>query len=420
MPSAARHKNIYNIVIVGAGPAGIMAALRAANIKKNIAVIEANEAIGKKILITGKGRCNVTNASSLDLFLEKFGKSGRYLRSAFSEFFNEDLIDFFESRGLPLKKERQGRVFPVTDKASSVVDVLNKALKEKNIKVFYNVRLTGLRKEDDSFRLETSGENILHAKKVILATGGASYKATGSRGDGFQIAHKLGHKVAPLVPALVPLKTKEQWVKEIPGLSLKNVRITFVYAKKKIASEIGEMLFTHFGISGPLVLDLSGRIAALLREHDTIKCLIDLKPGLDQDKLRKKLMREFDSKGRVQFKNFMKDLLPQRLVPIFMELSGITPEKPTSDITKPERNTIITHLKAMPLTITGTLGIASAMVTGGGVSVKQIDPRTMESRIVPGLYFAGEIIDGCAPSGGYNLQQAFSTGFLAGESATDA
>ena len=397
-----------------------MAAIQASRIRKDVVLIEKNGCIGRKILITGKGRCNITNTAPLDTFIEKFGKQGKFLRSAFSAFFNEELIDFFNSRGLPLKKERQGRVFPATDRASSVVEVLNRCLEESVFKVLYNMRVQALRKKDNLFQIDTAGGNSIRAKKIILATGGASYKATGSSGAGFQIAGKLGHTIKPLIPALVPLKTKESWVRKLQGLSLKNVCITFVCDKKKIISEIGEMLFTHFGVSGPLVLDLSGRVTELLKKNREIKLFIDLKPGMDREKLQNKLLREFVSVGKSHFKNIIKKMLPHRLADVFMDLSGINPEKTASQIAKKERQKVIDLLKALPLTVTGSLGIESAMVTGGGVSTKEINPRTMESLHVPGLYFAGEIIDGCAPSGGYNLQQAFSTGFLAGESARNA
>ena len=250
-----------------------------------------------------------------------------------------------------------------------------------------------------------------------MATGGVSFKATGSTGEGFRIARKLGHTIRPLMPALVPLKTEEPWVRQLQGLSLKNIRITFVYGKKKIISNIGELLFTHFGVSGPLALDLSGRITALLINNRKINLFIDLKPGLEAEKLRARLLKEFSSRGKTYFKNIMKELLPHKLIPVFIRLSGIDPAKTASQITKHERGVIIRLLKALPLTVTGSLSIECAMVTGGGVSTKEINPRTMESRHVPGLYFAGEIIDGCASSGGYNLQQAFSTGYLAGGSA---
>jgi len=413
--------HVHDIAIIGAGSAGIMAAIRAAESGKDVVLIERNDSIGKKLLITGKGRCNITNSCPIDTFIEKFGKQGQFLRSAFSVFFNNELINFFKSKGLPLKIERQGRVFPITDKAESVVEVLKCCIgKEKNLDVFYNKRIIDVIKKDDYFELKTTKKRSICAKKVIVATGGASYRATGSTGDGFDIAKKLGHTVKPLTPALIPLRIEEPWIRKLEGLSLRNIRITFTYGKKKIISEIGELIFTYFGVSGPLVLDLSGRIVELLGNNQKIKLLIDLKPGLESEKLQDKLLREFDGKGKVYFKNIIKDLLPRKLIPVFVRLSGVDPEKTASQITRPERDKIISLLKALPLRVTGSLGIEHAMVTVGGISTKEINPRSMESRYVPGLYFAGEIIEGSAPSGGYNLQQAFSTGFLAGKSSIGA
>jgi len=410
----------YDIAVIGAGPAGIMAAIQASRLKRRVALIESNDAIGRKILVTGKGRCNITNTASIDTFIEKFGKSGRFLRSAFSSFFNTELINFFESNGLRLKTERQGRVFPITDSAVSIVNTLARSAANERIRILYNNRVGDIKKSGRHFVIDGSRRSRIFAQKAILATGGASYRGTGSRGDGFRIAKRFGHTICPLVPALVPLKTAEPWVKELQGLALKNVRITFRAGKKKVSSGIGEILITHFGISGPLVLDLSAHAAALLIDNNTLSLEIDLKPALDIQRLTERLLRDFSSSGKSLIKNVLKGLMPQRLIPVFMKLSDLEASKTASHVTKKERDSILRLLKAIPLTITGTLGIESAMVTGGGVSTKEIDPRTMESRRLPGLYFAGEIIDGCAPSGGYNLQQAFSTGYLAGRSAADA
>jgi len=412
--------HIYDIAVVGAGPAGIMAAIRASQPKKEVVLIERNDRIGKKVLITGKGRCNVTNMASIDTFIEKFGKNGRFLRSAFHAFFNEDLISFFESRGLKLKVERQGRVFPETDKAESILEILKKTLKNSNLKIFHDMCVVDIRRKDNLFELQVSHDNRVYARKAVLSTGGASYKKTGSAGDGFRIAKKMGHTISPIMPALVPLKTQEPWVKQLQGLTLRKTQLTFVYNKKKIRSEIGDMLFTHFGVSGPLALDLSGDIVSLVKGHKKVSLFIDLKPGLNHEMLKNKFVREFTDKGKVYYKNFLKDLLPSKLIPVFMSLSKIDSEKIVSQITKDERIKICSLLKAFPLTIAGSLDIEYAMVTNGGVSTKEINPRTMESRLVNGLYFAGEIIDGCASSGGYNLQQAFSTGYLAGEKAAYA
>ena len=409
--------HVYDIAVVGAGPAGVMAAIRASELEKNIVLIERNRSIGKKILLTGKKRCNITNIAAIDTFIETFGKQGSFLRSAFSAFFNHDLIDFFEGRGLALKIERQGRVFPSTDRASSVVEVLKKCLLENKVKLLYNMRLANIKKKNGFFELDMGKKDKICAKVVIIATGGATYKITGSSGDGFRIARKLGHAVAPLKPALVPLKTKELWVKQLQGLSLKNIRIILKYGNKKITSDTGEIIFTHFGVSGPLVLDLSGRIVSALGKHKEISLFVDFKPGLNPEQLEKRLLKEFSAGKNARLKNVMKSLLPRRLIPVFLDIAGVLPEKEVNRVSRKERRALIGLLKALPLTILGSLPIEEAMVTNGGISTKEINPRTMESRIVPGLYFAGEIINGCASSGGYNLQQAFSTGYLAGESA---
>ncbi len=412
--------NVYDIVVVGAGPAGIMVAIRAAQLGKRVLLIEKNNFIGRKLMLTGKGRCNLTNTAPLNTFIEKFGQQGKFLRSAFSAFFNRSLISFFESTGLKLKIERQGRVFPVTDDARSVVDVLKRFLLVNKVDIRYNTRLLDIKKQHGLFKLDLTSHNKVDATKVILATGGISFKSTGSTGDGSRIAEKLGHTIVPLKPALVPLKTIESWVKAVQGVTLKKIRLVFIYGKKKIVSEIGELVFTHFGVSGPLILDLSGQIVSILSEYKKVRLLIDFKPGLQPEQLDNRLLRELKLKGNPRLKNVLKNLLPQRFIEIFMRQAGMEVEKKVNQITRPERCLLRELLKGFPLTIIGSLPIEEAMVTNGGVSTKEINPRTMESRIVAELYFAGEMIDGCASSGGYNLQQAFSTGYLAGESAARA
>jgi len=409
--------NIYDIAVVGGGAAGMMAAVRAGALAKKVVLIERNEALGRKVLVTGKGRCNITNTAPIETFMEKFGKQGKFLRTAFSRFSNEDLMDFFAALGLELKTERQGRVFPKSDKASSVIEVLAKCLSRSNVEVRFGTRITDVHKTGDRFAVTCEGKPEIEARKVILAMGGASYAATGSTGDGFAIARRLGHAIAPLKPGLVPLKTREAWVKGLQGLALENIQVTFVYGKKKIVSGVGELMFTHFGISGPIILDLSDAILSNLAEHKDARLFIDLKPGLTDEQLEKRLLNEFASRGNTQLKNVMKNLLPNRLVDVIMALSGADPEVDGNQVKQKDRAAIKALLKALPLTVTGSLPIEEAMVTGGGVSTGEIDPRSMESRLVPGLYFAGETIDGCAASGGYNLQQAFSTGYLAGECA---
>lgn len=413
-------RDIYDIVVIGGGPAGSMAAITASSLGRSVALVEKNDSIGKKLLMTGKTRCNITNICPIDTFIEKFGKTGPFLRSALFRFSNEDLMDFFKSKGLEMKSERQGRVFPVTDKASSVVKVLETALSGNKVDMMFGSNIENIKKEGAEFVLELAGNKKLRSRKVIFAMGGASYKATGSAGDGFRLAKKLGHDVKQLRAGLVPLVTKEAWVKDLQGLGLENIRITFTSERKKLRSGVGELMFTHFGVSGPLVLDLSGEVTALLEKQKEIMLYIDLKPGLRDEQLESKLLHKFLTKGHSLLKSIMRDILPARMIPVFLMVARVGPEKTANQITKSERLNIVKLLKGMPLTITGSLPIEEAMVTDGGVSISEIDPRTMESKIVPGLYFAGEIIDGAAPSGGYNLQQAFSTGYLAGEKAADA
>jgi len=422
------HGRTYDIAVVGGGAAGAMAAIRAGELNKDVILIEKKPSIGLKILLTGAGRCNITNIAPIDIFIEKFGSCGNFLRTAFDRFSNRDLMDFFESKGLKLKSERQGRVFPDSGKARSVTEALERALKEIGIDILYNSALISIEKNNGLFELALAGDpsaslrtgKKIRSKKVILAVGGASYEETGSSGDGFRIAKLMGHTITPLKAALVPLKTKEAWVKDLQGISLENIRITFLINNKKITSDIGELMFTHFGVSGPLVLDLSGRISEFLSERKEVKLLIDLKPGLDTAKLQARLLRDFQAKGNAQLLTIIEGLLPKRMAGVFLRLAGLDPALKASQVTQGQRQAMLRLLKALPLTITAALPIKYAMVTNGGVSIKEINPRTMGSKVVPGLYFAGEIIDGAAPSGGYNLQQAFSTGFLAGEEAARA
>ncbi|MCZ3364346.1 MULTISPECIES: NAD(P)/FAD-dependent oxidoreductase [Methanobacterium] len=411
---------LYDIVVVGAGPAGMMAAIRAGQLGKNVMLIEKNDTIGEKLKITGSSRCNITNTASLDTFMEKFGKKGAFFRSAFAALSNRRLMSFFEAKGLKFKIEENGRVFPVTDKSRSVIKVLKEYLSRNKVKINYNTQLVRIKKKKDYFSLDLGNDNYMATKKVILATGGMSYPATGSTGDGFKVAQKVGHKVTPLRPGIVPLKVAETHVKELQGISIENARLTFKYGKRKLVSGTGNMIFTHFGISGPLVLDLSSQIVRILEKNETVNLFIDLKPEMTDQELQKKIMDEFENRSKTEFKNLMKLFMPNRMIPIVAELLDIDPKKKVNQIKKGERNGVVNLLKAFPLTVTGSLPIEKAMVTCGGVSRKEINPQTMESKVMEGVYFAGEIIDFCAPSGGYNLQEAFSTGYLAGEMAANS
>lgn len=410
-------KQVYDVAVIGAGPSGIMAAIRASELGSKVVVIEKNNMIGKKLLITGKGRCNITNACDPEGFVKKFGGCGQFLRNSFYAFSSDDLVDFFNKAGVEMKTERQGRVFPATNRSASVVEALKRSLASNGAEVMYESSVRSIKKSAGAFVIELDGKDSINAKKVIIATGGASYKDTGSTGDGFRIARELGHDIRPLRAELVPLVTEEEWVKELQGLGLENIKIVFSSGKKKIESPVGELMFTHFGVSGPLVLDLSGEVTALLEEGKEVALHIDLKPGLREEQLDSKLIHKFTAKGHSMMKNIMKDVLPNKLIPVFLKIAGIPEGRMSNQVTKDERKAIMRLLKALPLKIKRSLAIEEAMVTGGGVSIKDIDPRTMESKKVAGLYFAGEVIEGAAPSGGYNLQQAFSTGYLAGDKA---
>ncbi|MCX5709244.1 MAG: NAD(P)/FAD-dependent oxidoreductase [Candidatus Omnitrophica bacterium] len=411
----------YNrkIIVVGAGPAGMMAAIRAAALGCSVIILEKKSIPGNKLLISGKGRCNLTNACDLDSFLKRFSKSGQFLRDAFKKFFNKELIDFFESRGLKLKVERQERVFPVTDRSSSILDALKDELRKNKVEIEVKSEVKEIQVKNGQVAgvVLVDGRTIF-ADKVILATGGVSYSFTGSDGGGLKIAKKLGHTVTDLVPGLVPLEVKQDYPRELEGLTLKNIRIIFSYGAKKIESEVGELVFTGFGISGPLVLTLSGTISEWLKAGKSVSAKIDLKPALTPEQVDNRLLREFAANPKKSIHNTLKELLPIRLIDCFLKILSIVPTKKTGEINQKERRGMALLLKGLSLDIIKTRPIEEAMVTRGGVSLKEINPRTMESRIIKGLYFAGEMIDVDADTGGFNLQAAFSTGYLAGESAS--
>ena len=406
------------IIVVGAGPAGMMAAIRASQLTPEVVLIEKNSHPGNKLLLSGKGRCNITNNCELEDFLKRFSLNGQFLRDAFKKFFNRDLIEFFRERGLVLKIERQKRVFPETDRSVSIVEVLQKELVKNQVIAAYNVTVTGLQVKAGKIsgvRLE-SGE-VVPVDKVILATGGVTYSFTGSTGDGLFWAEKTGHKITLIRPGLVALEAKKENFKLPEGLTLKNIQLRFSSGKKEIISEIGEMMFTDFGISGPLVLTLSGQIADWILGKLKIKVEIDFKPALSREQLDSRLLREFSVLSRKNLENVLKQLLPLSLVKIFLGRLKIPANKKANQVTQQERKAIVDLLKGFSLEIKCTRPLEDAMITRGGVSLKEIDPRTMESRRVKGLYFCGEMIDVDADTGGFNLQAAFSTGYLAGESA---
>jgi predicted Rossmann fold flavoprotein len=406
------------IIVVGAGPAGMMAAIRASQLAQEVVLIEKNTHPGNKLLLSGKGRCNITNNCALEDFLKRFSGNGQFLRDAFKKFFNRELIEFFRERKLVLKTERQERVFPETDRSASIVEVLRKELVKNQVITAYNVSAVGLQVKGDKIsgvRLE-SGE-VVAVDKVILATGGVTYSSTGSTGDGLSWAEKTGHKITPIRPGLVALEIRKENFPLPEGLTLKNIRLRFSSGKKEIISEVGEMVFTDFGISGPLVLTLSGRIADWIMEKQKIMVEIDFKPALSPEQLDSRLLREFNVLSRKNLNNVLKQLLPLSLVKIFLGRLKISPYKKANQVTQQERRAVIDLLKGFSLEIKCTRPLEEAMITRGGVSLKDINPRTMESLRVKGLYFCGEMIDVDADTGGFNLQAAFSTGYLAGESA---
>jgi len=407
---------MHDIAVIGAGAAGSMAALKAGELCKNVLLLERNSSLGKKILLTGNHRCNITNTASTDILIKAFKKSGKFLRNAFFHLTHKELLDFFENKGLKFKTEEGGKIFPVTDKARSVVLILEQYLRERKITAIYNAHVSSITRARDHFLIKTS-DNIHAAKRLILATGGASYPATGSDGSGALLAQQLGHTLIPFTRALVPLKIAEAWVKDLQGLSLQNIRVDLYRKGKRLFLGAGDILFTHFGLSGPLVIDLSADILYYLKEETEAKIMIDLLPQMNAQMIDQKFIDMSGKDGSLSIGRWMSELFPKWMAFFLLSQQGIKPEKFFSQITKKERRDIINMLKAFPLTITGSLAFDHAMATNGGIPVDEINQRTMGSKLVTGLYFAGEIIDGRGPSGGYNLHQAFATGALAGESA---
>ena len=414
------------VIVVGGGPAGMFAAYFAAKNGHAVTLLEQNEKLGKKLYITGKGRCNITNASDMEVLFQNVCSNRKFLYSAFYSYTNEQVIDFFEEHGLQTKIERGNRVFPMSDHSSDVINTLAKALRSVGVEVRLHTKVKNLLIDMDSCsEIGGTEKHIrgvllddctkLYADAVILATGGFSYQSTGSTGAGYRFAEESGHKMVKITPSLVPLETKEGWVTQLQGLSLKNVAIKITKGKKKLYEDFGEMLFTHFGLSGPMILSASAAIKPDYLQEDLLLSL-DLKPALDKEQLDKRILREFEEAINKQFKNVVPKLLPAKMVQIVIDLSGIDGEKKVNEITKEERMHFVDLLKALPMTITGTRGWNEAIITKGGVSVKDVNPSTMESKIVKNLYFAGEMLDLDAMTGGYNLQIAWSTGYLAGNS----
>lgn len=404
------------IGIIGAGPAGLMAAGRSAECGHSVFVFEKNSFAGKKLRITGKGRCNVTNNCDIDTMMSNIPGNGKFLYSSLNLFSNVSVIDFFENMGLNLKTERGGRVFPESDKAKDVADALLRYTNENGVQLIYDVKVEEVIAENGAITgIKLKNGEVMSFDAVIIATGGVSYSATGSTGEGHKMAEKLGHTITPLKPSLIPLEVKENWVQEMQGLSLKNTAIRLTNKKGQLIYEdFGEMMFTHFGVTGPVILSASRHI--LKHNYRGVLLNIDLKPALSEEKMDARIQRDFLKYSRKQFKNALDDLLPNLMIPVFIKLSRISPEKPVNQISKEERQNLVKLIKNLTCEIVSSRPIDEAIVTVGGVNVKEIDPSTMESKIIKGLYFAGEVIDVDAYTGGFNLTIAFSTGYTAGNS----
>ena len=423
-----------NVVVIGGGPAGMMSAISSAENGNNVILLEKKERLGRKLLITGKGRCNITSSLPINEFIQNIPGNGQFLYSAFKNYTNNDIIDFLNKEGLDVKEERGNRIFPVTDKSLDVLKCFTNKLKELNVKIEYNMQVTEIVPKNEYGNLKVIAHELknneqygntktFEAEKVILATGGNSYPLTGSTGDGYELAKKLGHTVTKIRPSLVPLEAFEQnMCKELQGLSLRNINIQFKNKEnnKVIYDDFGEMLFTHFGVSGPTILSSSAHLVRYknideLLKNKKIVLNIDFKPALSEEKLDERILRDFDEFKNKQFKNSLDKLLPQKLIPVIIEKSGINPEKKVNEINKTERHRLVNLLKNFEVVIKGFRTIDEAIITSGGINIKEINPKTMESKLVEGLYFAGEIIDVDAYTGGFNLQIAYSTGYTAGQ-----
>ena len=406
----------YDVIVIGGGPAGIMASGIAGSQGAQVLLLEKNKELGKKILITGKGRCNITQAEfDLRKLVETYGKPGRFLFSAFNSFGPNEIIDFFTSRGLELKTERGGRVFPISDQARDVVNVLKKFLQDNKVEIMFGAEVEDLEYKNKKITAVKVAGDKIKTKNLIIATGGLSYPVTGSTGAGFQWAKDLGHNVIDPAPALVPLKIKEAWTKKLQGLTMKNVGLTVWQGNKKITERFGDMLFTHFGVSGPIVLDVSKQVIEVEKNGQVELCL-NLKPALSREQLDLRIQRDFKKYNNKVFKNALSDLLPRKMILIIIEKSKIDPDKQVNSVTRDERLGLVHLLQNLKMTVTGNTGYLQAIVTSGGVDLKEVDPKTMQSKIFKNLYFAGEVLDIVGPTGGYNLQVAWSTGYVAGSS----
>lgn len=405
------------VVVIGAGPAGMMAAGYAARSGADVILLERNSFLGKKLSITGKGRGNLTNNAAIDDFIPQYPENGSFLYSALHRFTNEDLCHFFHETGVPTVVERGGRVFPASQQAADLVGALQSFIERSGVRVYRDVRATAILAEGGKVKAVACGRQEFNSDAVVLATGGASYTATGSTGDGYRMAALLGHTVITPQPALVPLETAEPWVREAMGLSLRNVSVRLLVDGKISEEEFGEMLFTHYGVSGPAILTLSRKAVQAVKLGKRTEIEINLKPALHREQLEARILRDFTKNTRKQYKNSLDQLLPGKLIKPVIGLSGIDPETPIHQVTRQQRERLVDVISGLKLTISKIRPLNEAIVTAGGVSTREVDPRTMGSRLVQGLFFAGEILDVDGNTGGYNLQAAFSTGYLAGNCA---
>lgn len=401
------------VLVVGGGAAGMFAAIFAAYNGNKVHIFEKNEKLGKKLFITGKGRCNITNASDMDTLFQSVVTNPKFLYSSFYGYTNQDVIDFFERIGVKTKIERGNRVFPVSDHSSDVISGLTKELHRLGVEIHLHHTVTKVVGTEQFEYLELENGKKVTGDACIVATGGFSYQTTGSTGDGYKFAENLGHGVTEIIPALVPLTIKEEYVKELQGLSLRNVEITILDGKKKLYQEFGEMLFTHYGVSGPLILSASSYIGKRIKEKE-LQLLIDLKPALTTEQLEQRVLRDFEENINKQFKNAIQKLFPSKMIPVILAVCDIDPEKKVNLISKEERQQFVHLIKHFKFTIAGLRGFNEAIITKGGIKVKEINPATMESKLVQGVYFVGEVLDLDALTGGFNLQIAWSTAYAAG------